>query len=376
MVPPVRAPRFLRRVARSVSRPFRRRPSLPLLAGTAVDAAVLRVMVRGGRVPGTPELARVGEELAAAHGLYRRRGVLEVPGCFHRRPPPLEGPAVAEGRLRSLRYQRLTFDSGYEPGVDDPGRDRWLGYGANRSAHAVVLRHPGPPRPWLVCLHGLGTGSPGLDLPGFRAAGLHRRLGVNLVFPVLPLHGSRRQLGRGRGDFLSYELLDVLHGVAQAVWDTRRVLSWVRAQDAGPVGLYGMSLGAYVAGAVSALEEVDLVVAGIPICDVPELFASHAAPPLRARAEDHGLLSDDARALFRSTSPLALPPRPPTERRWVYAGAGDRMATPAQARRLWDHWDRPELLWYPGGHVSFVWSRSVSAFVRRAVTTAGLAHAR
>ena len=344
---------------------------MALWAGTTIDAAVLRVMVRGGRVPGEAELARVGEELAAAHDLYLGPGGQEVPGCFHRTPPALETPQFEDGRLRSLRFHRFTFDSGYVPDPDDPGRARWLGYGANRTAHAVVLRHPGPPRPWLICLHGLGTGSPGLDLPGFRAARLHRQLGVNLIFPVLPLHGTRRHPGRGRGDFLSYELLDVLHGVAQAVWDTRRILAWVRAEDDEPVGLYGMSLGAYVAATVASVEEVDLVVAGIPICDVPELFATHATPELRDRAEAHGLLGQPARALLRTASPLALAPRVAPERRWLYAGKGDRMATPAQARLLWEHWDHPELMWYPGGHVSFVWSRSVGAFVRRAVVDAG-----
>ena len=92
--------------------------------------------------------------------------------------------------MRGLSYERVSFASGYEPWPDEPGRDRWLGLGANRQAWAWVLRHhDDQPRPWLVCVHGFGTGSPMLDFPAFRAGYLHRELGLNLAMPVLPVHG-------------------------------------------------------------------------------------------------------------------------------------------------------------------------------------------
>jgi alpha/beta superfamily hydrolase len=151
------------------------------------------------------------------------------------------------------------------------------------------------------------------------------------------------------------------------VWDTRRVLAWVRAQGAPAVGIYGMSLGAYVGASVAGVEDVDLIVGGVPICDVPELFAGHCPPALLPLAERHGLIDERARELLRAASPLALPVRTEPAARHLYAGRGDRMATPAQARRLWEHWDRPDILWYPGGHVSFAWSRSVASYVARTV---------
>ena len=53
---------------------------------------------------------------------------------------------------------------------------------------------------------------------------LHDRYGLNLVLPVLPLHGPRR-IGRQSGDhFLDGDLLDLLHAETQALWDLRRTI--------------------------------------------------------------------------------------------------------------------------------------------------------
>src|SRR5256885_755807 len=74
-------------------------------------------------------------------------------------PPAL--PSVSSfGRT----YRHLVFAGEYEPHRGEPGGERWHARTANRSAHAWLLQHPGPPRPWLVCLHGYRTGSP---LTGF-----------------------------------------------------------------------------------------------------------------------------------------------------------------------------------------------------------------
>jgi hypothetical protein len=48
------------------------------------------------------------------------------------------------------------------------------------------------------------------------------------------------------------------------------------------------------------------------------------------------------------------------------------MSTSRQARRLWEHWDRPNMEWYAGGHVGFFWAGQVSRFVEEALATSGL----
>ncbi len=245
---------------------------------------------------------------------------------------------------------------------------------ANRTAHAWVLRHPGDePRPWLVCLHGFGTGTPLMDIPGFRARRLHRKLGLNLVFPTLPLHG-RRRAGRISGEgFMSYDLVDGVHAMAQTMWDTRRILSWVRAQGPERIGVYGISLGGYSAALLATLEaDLHGVIAGIPPTDFPALFEHHSPRALDKRARRYNLVGDTAADVHRVISPLVNQPRVAFERRYVYAGLGDRMATPAQAYRLWDHWGRPRISWYAGNHVGYLWSGKVNRFVAESLLDAGL----
>jgi hypothetical protein len=56
----------------------------------------------------------------------------------------------------------------------------------------------------------------------------------------------------------------------------------------------------------------------------------------------------------------------------LFAGEADALAPRAQVLRLWNHWGRPRLAWYPGGHVSFVIDREVRRFVAEALRETGL----
>ena len=39
------------------------------------------------------------------------------------------------------------------------------------------------------------------------------------------------------------------------------------------------------------------------------------------------------------------------ERLMIVAGRGDRVCSPAHVDMLWEHWSRPQLHWFPGGHI-------------------------
>jgi dienelactone hydrolase len=252
-----------------------------------------------------------------------------------------------------------------------------MAHEANQTVHAWVSRVPGRHhRSWLVCAHGLGMGNnPAMDLRAFRASQLARR-GINVVVPVLPLHGPRAS-GRGRGeDLMTIDMVDSMHGVAQAAWDVRRIIRWLREeQGAEQVGVIGYSLGGLVASIVSSLED-DLagVIAGIPVVDLPHLVRRHSPPDIARLADISGVLGPGADEVHRVVSPLAMECRVPFERRFIFAGLADRMSTFGHARRLWLHWDRPAFETYAGGHVGFFWSPAVKRFVdealRRSYTSA------
>jgi hypothetical protein len=365
---PVRRRRARRRAARrdpSTSIRLARRNSytgMARFAGRTVDRLFLSAMSRPHRWPGEGDLQRVGEEIAAAHALYRD-GHPPAPSAFHPAPPPLESPAIEPAWHPSMRFEWLSFESGYQPRAEDPSAGRWNDYERNHVAHAWIARHSAPDRPWLICLHGLGTGGPYADFAGFRAEMLHHELGLNLLMPVLPLHGPRKPPALPVASLLSFDLLDAFHGVSQAVWDTRRLIHWARTQGATKVGVYGLSMGSYVASLLSGLDDIDLVMAGIPVCDIPDLFVHHAPVEQRQEAEDAGVLGVRTRELFELVSPLSVTPHTTLENRFIFAGSDDKVSTPEQAERLWEHWGQPGIRWFAGGHVSFYWSSEVAPFV-------------
>jgi hypothetical protein len=222
-------------------------------------------------------------------------------------------------------------------------------------------------------------GSPLMDLRAFRARRLSRQLGLNLLVPVLPLHGPRQRPGANGGEgFMTIDLIDAVHGFAQAAWDIRSAIRWIRFHEpTAHVGIYGLSLGGYTAALTASLEDdLACVIAGIPATDFVDLYRRHSPLKVRRRALEHGALGPKATAVHRVVSPLVLEPKPDRDRRFLFAGIGDRMSTSRQARRLWEHWGRPKMAWYAGGHVGFFWTGEVSRFVEEALAASGLTTAR
>ena len=69
------------------------------------------------------------------------------------------------------------------------------------------------------------------SLMRFQPEYLHEELGLNLLMPVLPLHGPR-DTGLISGErTLSGDVMDTLHTGEQAIWDLRRLSGgYVRAR--------------------------------------------------------------------------------------------------------------------------------------------------
>jgi dienelactone hydrolase len=347
-------------------------PSLRLSAEVAADEVVLATMLSGLPVVAGGSWSRVRDEVIEAHDFWEERGWIERPADYHATPPPLEAPSLAPAQTRGIHFQRLRFESGYAPREGEAGRERWLSYEPNRTAHAWVLRHEGAPRPWLFCIHGFQLGFPWADFALFDPRHLHGTLGFNLVYPILPFHGPRK-VGRRSGDgFLTGDVLDSVHAEAQAMWDIRRLISWVRAQDAPRVGAFGISLGGYQAALLAALDpELHCVIAGVPLTDIPRALWRHGPPLLIRHGEHVGVQRDEVSEVMNVVSPLALEPRVPVERRFLIGGVADRLVPPDQVRDLWRHWERPRIVWYQGAHLTFQRSPSVRGLVRDAL--AGLA---
>lgn len=337
-------------------------PGVRLSGLVAIDEMVLGLEQFSIGLPIGDDAARVVREILDARLLFADRGWIEDPPLYHPAPPPLVAPRIDTRHGFGMTYEHLSFESEYAPHHDEPGRDRWLAYVPNRTGHAWLLRHRDGDRPWLIASNGYRSGHPWMDLRLFRH--YHEDLGLNVLIPVLPLHGPRR-VGRVSGDgYLGGEILDCIHAVAQSIWDARRLIGWARSQGAPAVGALGLSLGGFTTALLVGIESgLASAVAGIPVVDLARIYWRHG-PKLQLaylshRQVDHSNLE----RLMRPVAPLEVAPLVPFEGRMVFGGISDRLVPPDHVRDLVEHWDHPRTVWYPGGHLSFAFDPRVQAGV-------------
>ncbi|MDQ1706318.1 MAG: hypothetical protein QOF18_2684 [Frankiaceae bacterium] len=320
-------------------------------ATVAVDELAMSAAYLIGRRGGE----RVTDEMLAATAdavaRLRSAGVVDEPLLAHPSPGAPTEVRLSRRRRFGSDFEHLSYASGYVPAAGLTGAVEWDDEVANRTAHAYLLRADEQPRPWALVLHGHRMGEP-RDLRLLGSLRLQHDLQVNVAHLVLPMHGPRGRDG-GR-PFPGVDPVRNFLGVSQAVWDARTLLGWLRAGGAETIGVFGVSLGGHVAAMLAGLDTALAgVVAGVPTADLSTMLADtvRAHWGEEAVAASH-VLDDASRTLSRLASPLSFAPRLPVDRRFLYAAVGDRLVTPQQALALWQHWERPTILWLQGGHIA------------------------
>ncbi len=345
--------------------------TLAVDAKVALDEALLAYFIGFANIPGAEAIERIGQDAAKLEALIESRGWTDHPETLHPAPPAPERVYVQQARIYGREYERLSYSSGFVADPELPAAESWGKHHNNSQSIAWVLRHPGPPRPWLMCVHGYRMGEAWLDFMLFPPRWLHERLGLNLFIPVLPLHGPRR-LGLRSGDhYLDGDPLDLLHAQTQALWDLRRALAWIRTQEDAPrIGVMGYSMGGYNTALLTQYERgLDFAIAGIPVIDYAAALWRHIPSQYRDYFATHGLDLPRYRRLLHPVSPLARPPLLERDKLYIFAGAVDRLVPPEQPLRLAAHWGVP-IQWYQGAHLSFRGERVVSAHIEAAMQRA------
>lgn len=337
-----------------------------------VDEALIGYFVGSASVPSGEVAVRMCEEALRLGEALDARGWAEHPETYHSRPTAPKDVESHSERIYGQDYERLHFDSGYEPHAELPGAATWMTHLRNHRTAAWMLRHSGPARPWLICIHGYRMGMPWLDFSLFAPKLLHHRFGLNVLMPILPLHGPRRIGPRSGDQFLDGDLLDLLFAESQALWDLRRWLAWLRANEPSPrIGVYGISLGGYNTALLSAYEEgLDFAVAGIPVVDLAAALWRYIPPQHRRYFAGHGLDENRYREILRAVSPLRVLPKIAREHLHVFAGTGDRLVPVTHALALARHWERP-VTWYQGSHLSIRREREPRRVLEAAMLGAG-----
>ncbi len=313
--------------------------------------------------------------LSDAHraiAVYDEAGWLDNPRLAHADPQAPEDWTLRQERAGKKDFLHLQFPTDYEPYAQDPSSARWNEFVENRTVHSWVLQHD-EPRPWVVNVHGAGMGKPRMDLRLFRAHHLHHTLGLNVIQPILPLHGPRSPEG-DPGNYPSESVMHNLHGALQSVNDVRRAIAWVRAQQPGqPIGIQGISMGGFTSALVASLEpDLACAILGVAPVDLVMLLEAHHGT---GSGYDLRVQNFEAGARLSSMiSPLKLTPAVPWQARFMYAGIVDRLVDYSDhIAPMIAHWDYPEVLVYDGGHVGIGLDRTVPGFIDMALTKTGLA---
>lgn len=322
-------------------------------AGAVLDGAVGKIIgasvSRSGPRRRPRHALRLVEHLAT---IYGTDALIDEPARFFRPTEPARVTALHAGELPGGgAILDLSFRSPYEPFLASY-REELERFPENLTAHARWFRARSP-RPVLVCIHGFAGGSFALEERFF---GVRKFLeqGLDVVLFQLPFHGRRRPGGGPLTTwFPSPHLVRTNETFGQAIADLRALIAWLRARDAPAVSVLGMSLGGYVTALLATLDPtLDAAIPMIPLTDMPRLmWTLGEGTDALDRARRGGVTQAHVERVFRVHSPLARPPVVPHDRRFVIAGSGDQITPRAQAEALWEHWDRPAIHWFPGGHL-------------------------
>lgn len=184
------------------------------------------------------------------------------------------------------------------------------------------------------------------------------RAGFSVAFVAHPLHFERTPRGAYSGELVvSADVVLTVEAFRQGVIDMLGTANWLRAAGHPRIGLFGYSLGSYLAGIMAAVRgDWEFVVLGgagdspaSPILDTP--LGRNIREDLQACGMlDRGKVTRS----WRIISPAAFRPRVPADRILLLAGRYDRIILPASVRRLWRAWGRPRLEWLDRGHYTLL----------------------
>jgi pimeloyl-ACP methyl ester carboxylesterase len=120
------------------------------------------------------------------------------------------------------------------------------------------------------------------------------------------------------------------------------------------IGVTGISLGGFTTALLAATEpRLRFAIPNVPVVSLADIVLDWEplGTLVRLFMRATGLSVTEARRLLAVSSPLTWPSVLPRSRLMVIGGVGDKLAPPTHARLLWDHWGRPRLHWFPGGHL-------------------------
>ncbi len=176
-----------------------------------------------------------------------------------------------------------------------------------------------------------------------------RRFGISLLSFQLPCHGRRRAPSGPGADFISPDLSAMVRSTRQALADAQTLIGWLKQEGCDPVGIWGISLGAWLAGLLACHDDrLSFAVLMTPISRMDRAIGElEFCEPIR-------------RSLGRREMPFGglnlLDHRPLMAPRnlLLVEGRYDLFAPPEWVEELWNVWNHPPIARYHHGHMSML----------------------
>jgi dienelactone hydrolase len=183
------------------------------------------------------------------------------------------------------------------------------------------------------------------------------RAGVNVAMFYLPFHGVRKPEKRedAARNFISSDLFHTVEAARQGLADARVVIGWLLAQGSPTVGVWGISLGGWLAGLLAChdkrlsfsvlqvpLVELDAAIRALPFC-------KPIRQGLRGRRFDSGRLN------LASWRPLTA-----LDKTLMVECRDDEFIAAEDVEAVWRAWGEPVIWRLPYGHISVLLSRGVT----------------
>jgi hypothetical protein len=260
-------------------------------------------------------------------------------------------------RRRAGRVELTHFESPFVaryPGL----RARYAGHRRSTTAWAQHWRHQDGPRPTLCVIHGF-MASPYWFNSGFFSLPWFYRHGYDVLLYTLPFHGRRQDrpsLFSGHG-FFANGFAHATEAMFQAVFDFRVFVDYLVSIGVPRIGVTGLSLGGYTTALLAAVEDrLHLAIPNAAVADMGELIRDWfpAGQAMSLVLPKRGLPAEVIGRSLSVHSPLSYRPVLAKDRLFIIGGLGDRLAPPGHSSRLWEHWGRCQLHWYPGNHTLHV----------------------
>lgn len=208
-------------------------------------------------------------------------------------------------------------------------------------------------RPAVVLLHGW-NGEQGYKWLFPPLAWRFTRAGLSTAMIELPYHGSRKPKRGPCRNFLSGDILHMMEATRQAISDVRALVAWLKAEGHGPVGLWGVSLGAWLGGLVACCE--DELSAAVLVTPIPKIdqaienleFCRHIRASLQGREIGPSRLNLTEHR-----------PKLPPQNILLVQSVYDLFAPAAAVEELWSVWGKPDMWRVKHGHISVLFSLPV-----------------